>query len=333
MSAPDPDLHRPAPQVPEPGAARVRRRRRLRGILRLYRHIPTALTIGNSLCGFGAILLVLQIYDDTVTDHIGVLSAACWLIVGAMIFDMLDGWAARLLNAYSLHGMHMDSLADMCTFGVAPAVLVAVMAHGAVLNWLPYQVVWVFCAIYLACAALRLALYNVKATEKNMRDHGLPPDFEDSTPPEGLEETDDSAFHGLPSPGAAAGVCSVIILLGEQVPVSEGGDAATVGPTYLDWEYVLLAQLLPIYAAFLGFLMVSSIPYMHFGRFLGSRRFYKLKLLGVIFVAFLAIATSYRLVAAVLINAYILSGPIKALIAWIRQAGSGPTPVDESGAA
>src|SRR5690606_20434438 len=113
------------------------------------------------------------------------LEVSAWLICFAMIFDMLDGWAARILNARSLHGMQMDSLADMVTFGVAPAVIVAVMAHTQELDVLPYMWVWVLSSIYLGCAALRLALYNVKALNK--------------TDDDGKSEE----FHGLPTKGAA----------------------------------------------------------------------------------------------------------------------------------
>jgi CDP-diacylglycerol--serine O-phosphatidyltransferase len=298
-----------------------RPKRRLRGILKLYRYIPTSLTIGNSLCGFGAILVALQVYRPQDTDPTQLLATGAWLIVGAMIFDMLDGWAARMLNAYSLHGMHMDSLADMVTFGVAPAVIVAVMAHVSILDWLPYRLVWILCAVYLACAALRLALYNVMATQKNIRDAdrrdramavaeettdpGDETDFGDDD--EAIQE-DSGGFHGLPSPGAAAGVCSVLILLGQDY-----SEATAV----TELSYQILAELMPIYACLLGFLMVSPIPYMHIGHWLGGRRYYKLKILLVILLA-IAFAYNKHLVAAILINAYILSGPIRALVVWIR---------------
>ncbi len=257
---------------------------KLKKIKGFYRYIPTSLTLGNSLLGFSAILNTLQVYvPDRGVDIPHVLAISAWMIICAMIFDMLDGWAARLLNAHSEHGMQMDSLADMCTFGVAPAVLVAVMAHTYELQVLDYRWVWLFTAIYLGCVALRLALYNVMA----MR---------------GTEESS-HAFHGLPSPGGAAAVCSVVIL--HSIP---------------HYESKLIAQLLPFYAAILGFLMVSPIPYMHVGHWLGSKRRNMFKILAVI-IFFGLFSLFGHLVAAVVINLYVLSGPVAVVYKWLRSKG------------
>ena len=108
--------------------------------------VPNALTLGNSLCGFAAILCTLQVYGkDCPAEKVFLVTAL--LILGAMVFDAFDGYAARLLNAASVHGIQMDSLADMVTFGVAPATAVAVMAHS--LNALmPRQFLLVWCLCY-----------------------------------------------------------------------------------------------------------------------------------------------------------------------------------------
>lgn len=244
---------------------------------RLFRFLPTGLTLGNSLCGFAAILQTLQAYAPDKSQEVPqVFAISAWLIIGAMFFDMLDGWAARLLHADSEYGIEMDSLADMVTFGVAPAVMMAVMAHTSELDWLDYRLVWTMCAIYLACVALRLALYNVKARQEHKS----------------------TEFHGLPSPGGAAAVCSLVIL--------NSRDAS---------EFMILRELLPLYATVLGFLMVSSIPYAHLGHWLGDRKKYKLKLV-VIIAFFMLFSWRSRLVAAVVINLYVLSGPVRALLNW-----------------
>ena len=160
---------------------------------RWLKWVPNALTLGNALCGFAAILYTLQVYEkvmyrDGSAGLEKIFAVSALMILGAMIFDAFDGYAARLLNAASIHGIQMDSLADMVTFGVAPATVVAVMAH-ALNPLLPRQfmVVWCLCAVYLGCAALRLAKYNVHAM---------------------LEKKSSEKFSGLPSPGAAAAVCS-----------------------------------------------------------------------------------------------------------------------------
>ncbi len=252
----------------------------LRRVKYWYKMIPTSLTLGNSLCGFGAILYTLNAYAPEQGEEISeLLAVSAWLIIGAMIFDMLDGWTARTLKAISPHGLQMDSLADMVTFGVAPAVVVAVMAHTNELAWLPYRWVWALCAVYLGCTALRLALYNVNVAD----------------------EVTTVDFRGLPSPGAAAAVSSVVILYSH--------------PGYED-SYILTAELLPFYAAVLGILMVSSIPYLHIGHWLGSKRKNKLKIF-IVIIFFILFSWKSRIIAAFAINLYVLSGPIFLLVSRI----------------
>ena len=253
-----------------------------------YKKIPTMLTIGNSLCGFSAILYCLQVYEKTNIKTYDAIFATCaWIIVCAMVFDALDGWSARKLKATSLHGLQMDSLADMVTFGATPAVVVAISAHFSALHeknnlvfdgLLRYdRLVWACCAIYLACAASRLAFYNVVAMEEN-----------DS----------DGNFSGLPSPGAAAGVCTIIIMNTSSVFAMP------------EW---LMTVALPIYTAFLGILMVSSIPYPHMAKWLAgpSKRLRKMIVLAIVGIMFFVAA---KITLAAIVTLYILSGPLVYLL-------------------
>ena len=194
--------------------------------------VPNTLTICNSLCGFMAILYTLQVYESPKLPE-AVLATSAWIILFAMIFDALDGFAARIFNAASLHGLQMDSLADMVTFGVAPVVVVAVMAH-SLREMSPYQyfVVCALCSLYIGCAALRLATYNVHAI---------------------LEKKNGDKFSGLPSPGAAAGICSLVILYGTK-----------------EDEIRQIVSILPFYAATLGLLMVSNVQYGHAAKWMLS---------------------------------------------------------------
>lgn len=247
-------------------------------IRRWFRYIPTGLTLGNSLCGFGAILNTLHIYvGTTAAERADVLEVSAWLIVGAMIFDMLDGWIARMLDALSLHGAEMDSLADMVTFGVAPAVMVAVMAHTLDARLIDYRWVWALCAVYMGCAALRLALYNVHTIHNTH---------------------EGTAFSGLPTPGAAAAVVTLVLFYADPKR---------------DVDFAVLAQLMPVYAGFIGLLMVSPITYPHIGRWLGSARHNKVKILALI--GFMALyGWRPKLTAMIGANAYVLAGPISFLL-------------------
>lgn len=259
-------------------------RRRLRQLLaenRWLKAVPTLLTIGNSLCGFAAALFCLQAYDYPREMTPQVLALSAWIILGAMIFDMLDGFTARLFNAASMHGIQMDSLADMITFGLAPAVVVAVMAHRIrELRSMQYYLVWGLCGLYLGCAALRLATYNVHAI---------------------LEKKSSEKFTGLPSPGAAAAVCSTVIF-------------------YSVWRVELqpIVRFLPLYTGLLGLLMVSHIRYQHLGKLLLSVRRNRRRLL-LSLVALAALLKWRELALMVLVNGYVLSGPLMEIVAQFQE--------------
>ena len=172
-------------------------KRRFRDMLQAnkwLKYVPNSLTLCNSLCGFLAILITLRAYEArTVEDSLTVFFSCAVIICCAMIFDSLDGLAARIFNAASMHGVQMDSLADMVTFGVAPATLVAIMTHSlrapSNIGRTEEVLIYLLCSVYLGCAALRLATYNVHAI---------------------LEKKSSEKFSGLPSPGAAAGICVVV---------------------------------------------------------------------------------------------------------------------------
>ena len=250
------------------------------------RWVPNALTLCNSLCGFWAIIYTLTVYNEGISkaEYLQVFAVSAWIIVFAMVFDAMDGFAARLLNAASMHGLQMDSLADMVTFGVAPAVIVTIMTHVLHSSWNGINfAVYLLCSIYLGCAALRLATYNVHAIQ---------------------EKKSGEKFTGLPSPGAAAAICSVVLIYGQ---FSERLDR--------------FIYFLPIYAAILGFLMVSTIPYTHMGRWTFSVRRNRKRL--VMLLIGLGLVVIFRAMAVVvLLNLYILSGPFNSLVNWLKRGGS-----------
>ena len=256
--------------------ARLRFSRMYRTMLRW---IPNALTLCNSLCGFAAILYTIHARECRLEGlfcdgEMQVFNTVAILIFCAMVFDAMDGLAARLLNAASMHGIQMDSLSDMVTFGVAPAVLV-VMLSDSLYDWQPGTGVTVglyLCgAIYLGGAALRLATYNVAAISNVKKN----PNW----------------FSGMPSPGAAAALCAVVFVM----PVC--GTFFKENPL-----------IFPIYAALLGVLMVSGIPYIHAGRFLMSIRHNRRNM--VILVLLVCIAAAFRLPGlAAIVTGYVLSGP------------------------
>ncbi|MCB9849504.1 MAG: CDP-alcohol phosphatidyltransferase family protein [Phycisphaerales bacterium] len=233
--------------------------------LRTVAVFPTLLTLGNLLCGFAAIYFCMRgLYFADIDPSIKAtlnskrleeflptfISVGGFLIFVGMFFDMLDGRVARMTSGTTNFGGQLDSLADMVTFGLAPAFLmiglVTMQFHrvgtlnGAVPD--PGDLVftsrgaWMAGAIFAACCALRLARYNVEHSQGGLKH---------------------SSFHGLPSPGAAAAVASLVILY-EHVPEVQGA---------------LLVNLLPPAAVVTGLLMVSRVRYVHIGnRYLRGRR-------------------------------------------------------------
>lgn len=248
---------------------------------RIFKWVPNALTICNSLCGFFAILYTLRAYEYDISSTYArstVFVVSAIMIFSAMIFDALDGFAARMLDASSMTGIQMDSLSDMVTFGVAPATLVAIMTH-SLRDWnmnRPQELtVYMLCAVYLGCAALRLAIYNVQAITVHKSS---------------------KSFSGLPSPGAAAAICVIVFFAYE-----------------CNMDLYKQAFILPVYAAVLGLLMVSRIPYLHVGKWLVAMFHSRRKQL--FFLLLLVIVVIFRVNGlAAIVTGYILSGPLSLLL-------------------
>ena len=200
--------------------------------LRIYL-LPNLMTAGNLLCGFLALTFIVQVVPDrtgsegpvfSLTD-IEKIKNALWLILGAFVFDALDGRIARLIGKESPFGLQFDSLADIISFGAAPAFLMQrVILHDFETLGL------VVASVYLLCGALRLARYNCLSV---MPDSG-----------------NSREFLGFPIPASAAMVASLTMFLvwldAENLPTSS-------------WRWVLLVVLV-----FLSVMMVSEIKYPSF---------------------------------------------------------------------
>ncbi len=174
---------------------------------RIY-FLPNAATAGNLFCGFMAVIHCIQArLAETAVDslYLGIASGehyrqAVYFIFGAAAFDMLDGRLARMGGRESLFGAEFDSLADVVSFGMAPAlmmfffILSPTQAQG--FTWFR-NVGWIVGFIYLLCAAMRLARFNVITNPLLHR---------------GNKEASKD-FLGLPVPAAAATVASTVLFL------------------------------------------------------------------------------------------------------------------------
>ncbi|MEM6691202.1 MAG: CDP-alcohol phosphatidyltransferase family protein [Planctomycetota bacterium] len=212
------------------------------------------LTLGNAVCGLAAIAVVTSPYL-TWQDETKLLVAGL-LIFGGMLFDALDGSAARMTGQESEFGAELDSLCDAITFGTAPAVLVWRFSSG---DYLPLKVRWAVGVLYTLCVLIRLARFNVET-----------------------EDSDDhEEFEGRPSPAAAGTIAAFAIAthsLGGYRTAYAGDNV--VGDTYwstvaaiADWAFWLCQHLLPLIALALAFLMVSRFRYPHLvSQYIGGRR-------------------------------------------------------------
>ena len=152
---------------------------------------PNLMTAGNLACGFFATLSIFSgmLSAQNGGSANGYFYQAIALILGACVFDALDGRMARLTGQDSPFGREFDSLADIVSFGVAPALLV----HEVVLAEIPDKWGWVIAFVYLLCGAMRLARFNCLA-------------WQDA-------KSASSDFMGIPIPAAAGVISSLTLLL------------------------------------------------------------------------------------------------------------------------
>jgi len=187
-----------------------------RGIARGVVIFPSLITASAMFLGFYSIILTLR-YVEGIRD--ADLSIAVYAIVVAGILDNLDGRIARLMKAESAFGLQFDSIADMVSFGVAPAVMSYGFALIELKRW-----GWLGAFMFLTCAAIRLARFNVMTAEAPSRKY----------------------FKGLSSPVAAGGLGVTLLMMRE----------------YLIEDYFLVAALIATVG--IALLMVSNVRFRSF---------------------------------------------------------------------
>lgn len=171
--------------------------------------LPNMITLAALFAGFYAIVMAMN----------GRFDLATVAIFSAMVLDSLDGRVARMTNTQSAFGEQMDSLSDMVSFGAAPALISYVWSLKQLGRW-----GWIAAFVYCACAALRLARFNVNTAVVDKR-----------------------YFQGLPSPAAAALVTGFIWIATENA----------MDPRDLSW-WMFAVSL------FAGLTMVTNVPFYSF---------------------------------------------------------------------
>lgn len=295
----------------------VKRKRPLRTISML----PTLLTLGNLCLGFGALHLCgreleelgrgrsaqeILTWNSPFLENMApsYLSIAVWMIAAAMLCDALDGRVARKTGQASKFGEQMDSLADVVSCGVAPALIMMTMVRRELYHWPDYapfgferfgQLTVLIGIIYVSCAALRLARFNVEAS---------------------MVQASHEGFRGLPSPGAAGAVVSLVIVH-DHLDQVEG------------WVRTadFITHALPLCTLGLGLLMVSRVPYRHAVSVLLRRRPFEHVVAVLLIVPLLLLYTKQVLMVAAW--AFVFSGIIRWM--WSRNRGASPPNQAEHG--
>lgn len=304
---PDEGSHRDLPK---------RRRRARERVLKTVAVLPSLATLGNLVCGLGAIYFCMLsvgmagagrppwvVNESARLAHFlpSFLALAAYLIACAMLFDGLDGRLARLTRSPSEFGGQLDSLADIVSFGVAPAILVLTVTVptdiAALRGWerAYWRAEWVMAAVFTCCAALRLARFNVENV---------------------VDEAAHLGFRGLPTPGAAAAILGLVILHEELL--------RDLAPT---WALKTVVRLLPPFALCLGLLMVSRFRYAHLiNTMLRGRRPFR-QVVALLIVVLVGLVIQFQLSLAIAAAAYALSGPATRVF---RRAPHAPGADDES---
>lgn len=241
--------------------------------------LPNLFTAGNLACGFFALTLMFK-YDATALNFEPIWGAIR-LILAAFAFDFFDGRVARITKKESPFGREFDSLADIVSFGVAPAFLV-------------YQIVlqefvrtgWMVAAIYLVCGGIRLARFNLLSQMGDKKGHG--------------------DFVGFPIPSAAGLVVSVTMLM-----MSLQEHERHLG----NWRFVL-----PFLMLILSWMMVSNVRYPTFKTVEWTLQKSVAAFAAVVAVVMLLVA-NFEVTLAFLFVAYLLYGLARPWVSkrWRRE--------------
>jgi CDP-diacylglycerol---serine O-phosphatidyltransferase len=202
--------------------------------------IPSLFTVANLFCGYACVVYSTRADFDTAALFIGI----------AMILDTLDGFLARLTNSSTAFGLELDSLADVVSFGLAPAILAFTWGL-----WPLGRLGWAAGFLYVTAAAMRLARFNMQAKAST----GV---------------TDKRYFVGMPSPAAAGVIASTVYLLPLGLPDHRAASLAllmVLMPAFLMVSTVRFRSVkaidlgwrrsyLPLFIAAVGLALVATRP-------------------------------------------------------------------------
>ena len=245
--------------------------------------LPNLFTLAALFGGFYGIVMAMNGRFDLATTG----------IFAAMVLDSLDGRVARMTGTQSAFGEQMDSLSDMVSFGAAPALLAYEWALRPLGRW-----GWIAAFVYCACAALRLARFNVNTAVVDKR-----------------------YFQGLPSPAAAALVAGLIWLTSamltshREVPIFRAVISLFGGEPIVRADLAWITFAVTLFA---GLTMVTNVPYYSFKDF-GGRRSVPFIVLVLIALLIAIVSIEPATILFIFFVGYALSGYV--IYIWRRARG------------
>ena len=290
------------------------RRRGLRKGLYLIPSLFTAANIGMGFFSVMASLRGFQLLGSATPDMAGAAAhfdSAAVTIGWALLFDMLDGRIARMTKTTTEIGIQLDSIADVVTFGLAPAVLAYVWGYGASVteNSDLHRLAWFLSFMYLMCGAFRLARFNVQASRPRILAEGTP-------------KVDKKNFVGLPIP-VAGGMIAALVHFSPWPLTYFGPERARI-----------YSGLLMVLVGLLSLMMVSTLRFSSF-KTVGTRVRSMRTIILALSVGMLIFLYSQYVLLAIVVT-YILHGLISrvASVFWRRsesaEAKIEPNPVGRS---
>nr|AFK79137.1 CDP-diacylglycerol serine-O-phosphatidyltransferase [uncultured bacterium F39-01] len=273
-----------------------------RGLKKGLYLIPSLFTAANIGMGFFAVMASLrgfQLLAGAQPDVVGAAShfdGAAIAIGVAVICDMLDGRIARMTKTTTEIGIQLDSIADVVTFGLAPAVLAYVWGYGASLTEGTniHRLAWFLSFMYLMCGAFRLARFNVQASRPRLLAEGTP-------------KVDKKYFVGLPIP-VAGGLIAAIVHFSPEPLMSFAPEKAR-----------LYSWLLMVLVGLLSAMMVSTLRFSSF-KTVGTRSRSMRPIILVLAIGMLIFLYSQYVLLAIALT-YILHGLLSRVIGMLFKRG------------
>lgn len=271
-----------------------------RGVKKGLYLVPSLFTAVNIFAGFYSMMASLRGFqlvgiggEANLLAATGYFDYAAMAIGWALLFDTLDGRIARLTKTTTEIGIQLDSIADVVSFGLAPAILAFVWGFGATLQEGSgiHKLAWFLCFMYLMCGGFRLARFNVQASRPRLLS-------------EGAAKVDKKSFIGLPIP-VAGGMIGALVHF-----------APTPLMQYEPRRAQLFAGLTMVLVGLLSLLMVSTLKFSSF-KTVGAR--VRSMRIVILLVAVGALIYLYsRWVLLILVSLYILNGIFSSIRNMLR---------------